>query len=536
MTTYADLLIVNAKALTQDRARPRAEAVAVQGERIVFVGSTADALTWRRPHTRVIDAGGRTLLPGLIDSHFHLLWGSLKLDNIQCEGLTTYAELTAAVQSYAAANPDRPWLLGNGMIYEIGPNRQIPTRHHLDAIVADRPLAIMAFDYHTMFANTRALELAGLLHGADCDPGSEIVMGVDGMATGELRERGAFGPVQALAPKPDAARKRALVRQGLAQAAAYGITSVHNMDGSLEQLALYAEMEAAGELTLRINVPLSVTPGTVIADLDEAIAMRDAYLSNRVRSTCAKFFMDGVIESYTALMLDPYADKPGDTGKAIFEAEPFTKLALACDRLGLQLITHAIGDGAVRRTLDAYAAVQAAHGRRDSRHRIEHVELLHPADLPRFQALGVIASMQPLHEVVSEPGQLWAKNVGEARWGWGFPWQSLRTSGAHLVFGSDWPVVTQNPYLGMQAALARKPWSTALDLPVQTQSLEDTLAAYTRDGAYAEFQEGVKGELRRGLLADLVLLTGDLENTSVAEVGQMSAALTISGGHVVYEA
>jgi predicted amidohydrolase YtcJ len=246
--------------------------------------------------------------------------------------------------------------------------------------------------------------------------------------------------------------------------------------------------------------------------------------------------MDGVIESYTALMLDPYADKPGDTGKAIFEAEPFTELALACDRLGLQLITHAIGDGAVRRTLDAYAAVQAAHGRRDSRHRIEHVELLRPADLPRFQALGVIASMQPLHEVVSEPGQLWAKNVGEARWGWGFPWQSLRTSGAHLVFGSDWPVVTQNPYLGMQAALARNPWSTALDLPVQTQSLEDTLAAYTRDGAYAEFQEGVKGELRRGLLADLVLLTGDLENTSVAEVGQMSAALTISGGHVVYEA
>jgi predicted amidohydrolase YtcJ len=308
------------------------------------------------------------------------------------------------------------------------------------------------------------------------------------------------------------------------------------MDGSLEQLALYAEMEAAGELTLRINVPLSVTPATAIADLDEAIAMRDVYLSNRVRSTCAKFFMDGVIESYTALMLDPYADKPGNIGKAIFEAGPFTELALACDRLGLQLITHAIGDGAVRRTLDAYAAVQAAHGRRDSRHRIEHVELLHPADLPRFQALGVIASMQPLHEVVSEPGQLWAKNVGEAHWGWGFPWQSLRTSGAHLVFGSDWPVVTQNPYRGMQAALARKPWSLERELPVQTQTLADTLATYTRDGAYAEFQEGIKGELRRGLLADLVLLRGDLEKTPVEAVSQMSAALTISGGRMVYEA
>lgn len=530
---YADLLITNAHALTMDRARPTAEAVAVGGNRMLFVGSTAEALAWRRPHTRVIDAGGSTLLPGLIDSHFHLLWGSLKLDNIQCEGLTTYSELTAAVQAYAAANPDRPWLLGNGMIYEIGPERQIPTRHHLDAIVADRPLAIMAFDYHTMFANTRALEAAGLLCGGACAAGSEIVMDKDGTATGELRERGAFGPIQALTPTPDPARKRQLLQQGLAQAAAYGITSVHNMNGNLGEMTLYADMAAAGELTLRINVPFSVTPATSLAELQEAIALRDTFLSHQVRSTAVKFFMDGVVESYTALLLDPYADKPGDCGKAIFEAAHFTHMVTACDRLGLQVITHAIGDAAIRQTLDGYAVALQTNGRRDSRHRVEHVELLHPDDLPRFRELGVIASMQPVHETVSEPGQLWAKNVGEARWGWGFPWQSLRNAGVHLVFGSDWPVVTQNPYLGMHAALARTPWLP--HLPVQTQSLQDTVAAYTRDGAYAEFQEEVKGQLRRGMVADLVLLDRDITTPPLPEVKGCKAKVTVFDGRVVYE-
>ncbi|MBE7473527.1 MAG: amidohydrolase [Anaerolineae bacterium] len=534
MFHHADVLITHAQALTMDRARPRAEAVAVKGERIVFVGPTAEADAWRGPQTQVIDAGDRTLLPGLIDSHFHLLWGSLTLDNIQGEALTNYAELTEAVQSYAQAQPNRSWLMGNGLIYPIGPEQQVLTRHHLDAIIADRPLALMAFDYHTMFANTRALELAGLLHGAECSPGSEIVMGADGLATGELREPGAFGRIYELAPLPDAARQKELLRQGLVQAARYGLTSVHNMNGNLDEMAFYAALEEAGELTLRVNVPFSVTPDTPPEALSEAIAMRDAYLSDKVRSTGVKFFMDGVVESGTALLLEAYAGQPGYCGKAIFEAEQFTPLALAADRLGLQIIVHAIGDGAVRRTLDGYETVQRTNGRRDSRHRIEHIELLHPADLPRFRELGVVASMQPLHETVSVPGQLWAKQVGESRWGCAFPWQTLRASGAPLVFGSDWPIVSQNPYLGIHAALARQPWGPGL--PEQAQSLADTLAAYTRDAAYAEFQEGVKGQLRRGMLADMVLLAGNIETMPVEAIKGLSAALTMVGGKIVYQA
>jgi predicted amidohydrolase YtcJ len=243
--------------------------------------------------------------------------------------------------------------------------------------------------------------------------------------------------------------------------------------------------------------------------------------------------MDGVIESYTALMLDDYADRPGNRGTAIFNAEQFTRLATEADRLGLQIAVHAIGDGAVRRTLDGFAHAEHVNGGRDSRHRIEHIEVLHPDDLPRFEQLGVIASMQPLHVAISGPGQLWAQRVGAARWGRSFPWQTLRESGAHLVFGSDWPVVTQNPFLGIHTALTRQPWAEAQ--PVEAQALEATLAAYTRDAAYVEFQEGVKGQLRAGMLADLVLLSGDIEATPVEQLKDMTVALTVCDGQVVYE-
>jgi predicted amidohydrolase YtcJ len=335
-----------------------------------------------------------------------------------------------------------------------------------------------------------------------------------------------------LAPKPDEAESRALLHKGLAQAARYGITSVHNMDGDARQMARYAELEDRGELTLRVYIPYLATPETPPAALAEAVAMREMR-TDMVRGGCVKFFMDGVVESYTALMLDDYADSAGNRGASIFSAEQFTRLATEADRLGLQIAVHAIGDGAVRRTLDGVAHAQHANGRRDSRHRIEHIEVLHPDDLPRFHELGVIASMQPLHAAVSVPGQVWAQRVGAERWGRSFPWQTLRESGAHLVFGSDWPVVTQNPFLGMQAALGRMPWADGQ--PLQAQTLEATLAAYTRDAAYVEFQEGVKGQLRAGMLADLALLSGDLEATPVEALPEMTVALTICDGRIVYE-
>ncbi|HLF26256.1 MAG TPA: amidohydrolase [Anaerolineae bacterium] len=537
MPEPADLIITQARCFTADPANPRAEAVAVRGNRIVCVGSAEEVDAWRGPHTRVVDGQGRTLMPGFIDSHFHLLSGSIELDNIQLSDVRTLDDLAAAVHDYADRRPDRLWLAGAGLPYQILPDDQPLTRHHLDAILADRPLIVFAYDAHTAWANTQALRRAHLLQaGKVVAPNSEIVLGPDGLASGELRESGASGPILDLIPEPSAADRRTLLRQGLRQAAEWGVTSVHNMDGDAEQLMLYAALEDLDELTLRVYVPYSVKPDTPIEALAEAAALREMHRSEMVRGGCVKFFMDGVIESYTALVLDDYADRPGHRGAANFSAEHFTQLATEADRLGLQIFVHAIGDAAVRRTLDGFQAAQRANGRplAACRHRVEHIELIHPDDLPRFAELGVIASMQPLHAPLAASGSdVWPARVGSLRWDRSFAWRSLREAGARLVFGSDWPVVSQNPLRGVHAALNREPWQAGG--VAQRLTLEDTLLAYTRAAAYAEFQEDRKGQLRVGMWADLVLLSADLFATSVETLDQVKPVMTVCDGRVVYE-
>ena len=537
-----DLIITRAHVFTADPARPRAEAVAVGGSRITFVGSAAEAESLRGPNTRIIDAAGRSLLPGFIDSHFHLLWGSVGLADAQLGSVRTLADVTAALRSYADDRPSADWLTGSGLPYNFLPGGLPLSRHHLDAIIADRPIFVLAYDHHTAWANTEALRRANLLHdGATTGPNSAIVIGRDGLASGELRESGAYDSIKALIPKPDSEAKRSLLHQGLAQAATLGITGIHNMNGDAEEIALYAALEEAGGLTLRVYCSISATPETPVEALAEAAALRDKYQSDpsagsgqgMVRGGLVKFFMDGVIESGTALLLDDYADRPG-RGDANFSAEHFTRLAVEADRLGLQIAVHAIGDAAVRRTLDGFEAAARANGKRDSRHRIEHIELIHPDDVPRLAALGVIASMQPIHEAITRDGlDVWPSRAGRARWANAFAWQTLRQAGARLVFGSDWPIADQSPMLGLRAALTRRPWAPGL--PDQSQALPDAILSYTRDAAYAEFQEQVKGQLRAGLLADMVLLSEDIFAVSHEALGQVQAVLAVCGGRVVYE-
>lgn len=536
MPKPADILLTHGRVFTVDPANPQAEAVAVNGRRIVFVGSAADAAAWRGPQTRVIDALGRTLLPGFIDSHFHLLLGSIELGDIQLAEAAHLDDMRAAVTAYAAGHPDQEWLVGRGLAYYVLPAGPLPPRLHLDRIEPDRPLIVFAYDAHTAWANTAALRRAGILEQGEARAAnSEIVRGSDGLATGELREPGAYEQVMDLVPPPDEARRRTLLHQGLAQAAAVGITSIHNMDGNAEQLGLYAALEDLGELTLRVYCPYSVTPETPLEALAEAAELARAYRSDMVRGGCVKFFMDGVIESYTGLLVDGYEGQPDNLGGANYSPEHFTRMATEADRLGLQIFVHAVGDGAVRRTLDGYEAARNANGRRDSRHRIEHVELVHPDDLPRFAELGVIASMQPRHAPldIADP-DVWPIRVGQRRWQYSFAWQTLRQAGARLAFGSDWPVAVQNPLVGLHYALNRQPW--AAGLPDQRQSLADAIAAYTRDAAYAEFQEQAKGQIRSGMLADMVLLSEDINAVPPDAIEQVRPVLTMCNGTVVYEA
>ncbi len=536
MPQIAHTIFINAKIFTANPAQPFAQAVAVRGNRIAFVGNNADALAWRGEGTRVIDAQNNTLLPGINDAHYHLLHGSLRLNGILLGEARVHEQVVHTIKKFASEHPEREWLSGSQLLYNAGPAHAPLTRHHLDAIISDRPIVILAYDGHTAWANTNALRRAGILRGGECGPNSEIVLDEHGDATGELREPGAFRQITNLLPKPDANRKRALLHKGLRQAAELGVTSVQNMDARDDLPLLAAALEDVGELTLRVYLPYDITPKTKFEELaTRAVAMRNEYASEMVRAGSVKFFMDGVIEAYTGLLIEPYADKPDTTGDANYTLEHFNRMAVEADRLGFQIFTHAIGDLAMRRTLDGYELAQKTNGKRDSRHRVEHIELIHLDDIARFSGLDVIASMQPLHAPLAADGlDVWTQRVGEARWGLSFAWETLRQANARLVFGSDWPVVTQNPFLGIHHAVNRKPWRP--HLPEQKQTLQNTLLAYTRDAAYAEFQEHHKGQVRENFLADLVLVNADMFRAPPETLGEMKPLVTMCDGRIVYEA
>lgn len=532
----ADLIITQARAFTANPQGPWAEAVAVRGNHIVFVGDSAAALTWAGPHTRIIDGQGATLLPGLIDSHFHLGWGTTNYEDALLEEVHTLDQLAQTIRDYVAAHPTKQWIKGQRLAYDVAGGQRMVNRHDLDALEAERPLALMSSDYHTLWANTRALELAGIQHGAPTLPGSEIVMGEDGLANGQLNERDAFNLVLDAIPAPDEAEKDRLLRLALAEAAAWGITGVHNMDGDAEQLARYAGVAARGELSLRVYMAYSVRPHTPFAALaEEAATLSAQYAEGMVRCRSVKYFMDGVIDSFTGFMLEPYAQRPDTCGDALWSAEQFNRYAVESDRLGLQIVVHAIGDAAIRRTLDGFAAARAANGPRDNRHRVEHIELLHPTDLPRFGPLSVVASMQPLHATRPERNYFmyWAEVVGRRRWRDAFPAHDLHAAGVPLVFGSDWPIVSMDPFRGIEAAANRTPWAEGL--PGQAIPLPAVLAAYTRTPAWVEFQEHAKGQLCPGMLADLVLLDSDLFALEGEALARARPVLTVCDGRVVHD-
>ncbi|MFN8829063.1 MAG: amidohydrolase [Labrys sp. (in: a-proteobacteria)] len=549
----ADLLIRNARVLTMDGSAPRAEAVAITGNLITAVGRDSDVAAYRGPRTTIIDAGGKTLLPGFIESHLHIFMGGATLTRLSLDGLKGFDAMASAIRAWAATHPDEPLIFAMHTSYQILGDPI--DRHALDRILPDRPLAVYAYDGHTVWANTRALEVAGLLHGRALRPGNEIVMGRDGRATGELREPEAFAPLFALLPTggrealgyttgrdpdpvpspADRVTDRATIKRGLDYCASLGITSIHNMDGNSYQLGLLEELDDAGALACRVQLPYHQKNDKTIADLVEgAPAMRARNRPDRITTNFVKVFVDGVLDSTTALMLDDYAGKPGWKGDALFTQEALSEVAIAADRLGFQIAIHSIGDGGVRRSLNAFEAARRANGARDSRHRVEHIEVIDPADIPRFRELGVIASMQPLHAPgpLSYDGTSLMGLLGEARQPFAFAWNTLRAAGARLCFASDWPVSPLDPLRSICAAVTRERFAPSH--PDQAQTLMQALEGYTIDGAYAEFAEDRKGRVTPGFLADLVLLDTDIEAVAPADIVSIKAAMTICDGRITH--
>ncbi|MBZ0262449.1 MAG: amidohydrolase [Hyphomicrobiales bacterium] len=550
----ADLIITNARILTMNKQALRAESLAIAGNRILAVGSNADMKALKGSHTRVIDAQMNTVMPGIVESHIHLFGGAVELDSLIINNIKGLSVVSAAIREYAAANPkDRIIIVNGAAPVSLGDTTAI-TRQVLDTIIADRPLALICFDHHTVWANTRALEAGGLLQGASLTPGNEIVMGSDGLATGELREAAAFAPLLGLTatggrewlgmvtgenPVPPATAAERLIDQnfmkrGLEYCASLGITSIHNMDGNWYQLELLKALMDRDELIARVEVPFHQKNFFETSRVDEAVEMRHQYQGDMLHSGRVKIFMDGVLESLTALMLEDYPGYPGNRGAPLFTAEQFNEVATRADKHGLQISVHAIGDGGVRRTLDGYETARKANGIRDSRHRIEHIELIDKADIPRLKELGVIASLQPIVGlgVPGNPPEPCRTRIGD-KLPQAYAWQTLRETGATVAFSSDWPVSPLDPFLGIQSAMTSLPLSP--ESPPQAQSLMDTLDSFTAAGAYTEFAEAKKGKLMPGMLADVIILNGNIEATPAAQMSTLKPVLTICDGRITFE-
>ena len=540
---FADIVIVNVRAVTMDPASLTSQAIALRGEIILAIGSAMDMAKLTDEQTLTIDGAGGTLLPGFIESHCHLFLGGAEIGNLDLT--KSEQDIFTAVRRYAADTPDRQILVVQGAEY--GLFSGVVPRDYLDQILPDRALVMMSADHHTVWANTAVLRDCGILYGKITADGSKIVIGADGIATGELREPGTFDAVLDRAgqkravlglvtggepdPAPTPAERdadREMLRRAALHLAAHGITSAVNMDGNLYTLQLLAELLERGALPIRAQVAFHFKPQMELAALDKASAMLRDWQGDWLRSGLVKLFMDGVLDSRTAARLD---DDPQRSAALLFAPDRFAEIAIAADRRGLQIAVHAIGDGAVRATIDGYAAARAANGSRDSRHRIEHIELIDPADVPRLATLGIVASLQPAHVpgAMDFPLEPVAGIIGQARWADAF---RCATLDAPLAFGSDWPVADASVLRGIQAHLTRAGWGP--DCADERVGLAAALDAYTRGGAWASHCGDRRGMLKLGYLADLTLLDGDITTTPYAEIGKLHVVLTICGGRITY--
>jgi predicted amidohydrolase YtcJ len=533
----ADLILTNAAVVTMAADRPRAEAVAVAGGKILYVGDLAGALERRAGATRVIDLDGRMVLPAFQDSHIHLVTGGVELGLCDLNGLATKADVLARIRDYAAAHPAVPWIIGGGWELPLFPQAN-PRREDLDAVVPDRPAVLDAADGHSAWANTRALALAGITKNTPDPFGGRIERDPrTGEPSGTLRESAA-ALVERLVPELGPEDYIKGLKAGQSLVSRYGIASIIEASAGPEILDAYAALDRSGELSVRVRASIHVNTRAGLAEAGRLTDLRRRYAGRRLQATSAKIFADGVMEPHTAALLEPYVDRPGDRGTPLLEPEAFDALAVALDRAGFQIHVHAIGDRAVRMALDAFDAAGRANGFRDMRHHIAHLELIDPADIPRFRRLGVAANFQALWAYADlYISDLTLPILGPARSRWLYPIGSVARSGAVIVGGSDWSVSSPNPLLAIQVALTRRgpddPPGEAW-IPEERADLTTMLRAYTVNGAWLNHEEAWRGSLEPGKAADLIVLDRDLYAVPPSEIGRAKVLLTLVEGREVF--
>jgi hypothetical protein len=524
------LAIVNARVWTGDDRRPWADAVAVSGERIAAVGSSAEISKMTPAGARIIDAAGGMVVPGFIDSHVHFITGGHRLASVQLRDAGTPAEFIARIKAFAATLPEGTWITGGDWDHENW-GGELPRRDWIDSITPAHPVWVTRLDGHMSLANSAAMRAAGVTREAPDVAGGTIVRDSPGDPTGVFKDNAASLVGRAV-PDPTPVQDDRALDAAMAYVAAQGVSSVHDM-GSWDDIAVYRRAHAAGRLSTRIYAGVPLASWERLRDSVAATGRGDTLL----RIGLLKAFVDGSLGSHTAAFFEPFTDVPTDTGLIVTPPDELYARVAGADRAGLHVAVHAIGDRAINLQLDIFERVARETGARDRRFRIEHAQHIAPADIPRFGALGVIASMQPYHAI--DDGR-WAERViGPKRIETTYAFRSLIDSDARVAFGSDWFVAPPTPLEGIYAAVTRR----TLDdknpdgwVPAQKITVEEALRAYTRDAAYASFEENEKGTIARGKLADLVLLDRDLTRIAPETIRETRVLTTIVGGHIIYEA
>jgi predicted amidohydrolase YtcJ len=535
----ADVVLHGGPVYTMDAVRTWAEAVAVRGDKIVFVGSSREAAAFIGPRTKVVDLKGRLLLPAFQDAHIHPISGGVSY-SVGCslydlEGKEAYVK---AVAECAKKRPTAPWIRGDGWLLSAFAPTGIPDRKLLDAVVPDRPVYLESSDGHSAWVNGKALQIAGLTRDSADPPGGRIDRDPKtGDPVGSLQDS-AMDLVRDKIPPYTFAEQQEGLRHALKRLNRLGITSFQDASVGEEGLRVYRSLDESKELSARVVASLWWERGQGLEQVAKFVDQRHRFTRGNLRATTVKVMQDGVMEVQTAAVLKPYVGKGSQTGLVMIEPEKLKEVVTALDKEGFQVHFHAIGDAAIRQCLDAVEAARRANGARDSRHHIAHIELFHPADIPRFRQLDVVANFQPLWAYADGYiTDLTLPFLEPERRRWLYPIASLLKTGAVVAFGSDWSVSSANPLEEIEVAVTRMGWTgqtTTPFLPEERIELRDAIAAFTLNAAYVNFQDDRTGSIETGKLADLIVLDRNLFSIPPEQISESKVLLTLLGGKPVY--
>jgi predicted amidohydrolase YtcJ len=546
----ADLVLENGRIYTVDASRSWAEAVAVRGGRFVYVGGNSGVQDFKGPGTEIVDLDGRMVLPGLFDVHIHALGSGL--EKLHCDlsleaMLEEYgeppddlvAEYLARIERCAAARPDDAWVLGYGWVMDAFGPGALASRDLLDGIVPDRPVYMESADGHSGWVNSRALEIAGITADTPDPEGGKIDRLPGGSEPlGSLQEH-ATALVESIIPPPDLAMRTAGLAAAVRMLNRYGITSIQDAKTYRDFLEGYEALDAQGGLSLRVVASNYWDTGRGMEQLEEIRQDRQTFTHGNVRATTVKIWLDGVMENYTAAMIDPYLVEGSSRGMLMMSEDALRKTVTALDAEGFQVHIHAIGDRAVRESLNAFEAARAANGVTDNRHHIAHLEVIRPEDIPRFRELGVAANFTGYWAYADAYiTDLTLPFIQPELTRWLYPIGSLIKDGATVVSGSDWAVSSANPFLQIETAVTRKDPLDDEDevfIPEERISLADAISMLTIDAAWVNHSETDTGSIEVGKYADLAVLDRNLFDIRPETISETRVVLTLFGGEFVYD-